>query len=462
MKCPECGNQIPLEESAYNYIVDQVCREEVNRRVTEISEGLSESAEAKIAGATEKLTHEYELKLENARTEYVKLKDKFNQERSGYLSKIDSAEKDQVIAVSKAVKEKDDVLNDLTIENNSLKDQIAHQEEIRRKDIETLRARLESKGRDDLNALAELKDREIADLNSSIEILNAENRHKDEQIASLKDYRSKMSTKLLGESLEQHCEHSYDRMIKPVLKNAKFIKDTSAGEKGDYIYRETDIAGKEILSILFEMKTEDDSSCSRKKKNKDHFDKLDKDRIRRGCQIAVLVSTLEPDNDAYNSGITCVTEYEQMFVIRPQSFIDFIHLMRALSEDKEILNKKLEAEKNKSADIASFETALEDYRSQIERNSDLAKGHATDIVKQIDRMIELLMKHKEKIQLWQRQAELAGKKAEMLSLKSLAKGNETVSALIEDAEGKPKLEGKVIEVDDADIEVQSNLSEGVA
>ena len=411
VKCPECGNQIPLEGSEYNYLVDQVCREEVNRRVAEISEGLNESAESRIASTTERLTHDYEIKLENARTEFVKLKDKFNQERAGYQSRLDSAEKDKVIAVNEAVKKGNEALNNLAMENNSLRDQITYQEEIRRKDLETLRAKLESKGKDDLNKLAERKDKEIADLNSSIELLNAESRHKDEQIASLQDYRSKLSTKLLGESLEQHCEHAYDRMIRPVLKNASFDKDTSAGEKGDYIYRETDLEGREILSILFDMKNEDDASCSRKKKNKDHFDKLNKDRIRRDCQIAVLVSTLEPDNDAYNSGITCVTDYEKMFVVRPQSFIDFIHLMRALSEDKEALNRKLEAEKNKSVDIASFETALDDYKCQIERNNNLAKGHAKDMIKQIDRMIELLLKHKDKILRWESQSEIIEKKS---------------------------------------------------
>ena len=202
------------------------------------------------------------------------------------------------------------------------------------------------------------------------------------------------------------------------------------------------------------MKNEDDFSDSKKKKNRDFFEKLDKDRIRRKVSVAVLVSTLEPDNELYNAGITCVTEYEKMYVIRPQNFIDFIHLMRSLAEDKRDLELELEAEKSKSIDITAFETSLEDYKDNISKSTVMARKHSNEVIKQIDRFIIALEKHKEKVIAWQKQCELADRKAEDLSLKTLAKDNATVSALI-NSQGSAigSDESTVTVVEDDDIEI---------
>lgn len=205
------------------------------------------------------------------------------------------------------------------------------------------------------------------------------------------------------------------------------------------------------------MKNEDDFSDSKKKKNRDFFEKLDKDRTRRKCSIAVLVSMLEPDNEVYNAGITCVTEYEKMYVIRPQNFIDFIHLMRALAEDKRELANELAIEKSKNLDIAAFEENLDTYKDSISKNTVLARKHSKEVIKQIDRFILALEKHKEKVIAWQKQAELADQKVASLSLKSLAVGNPTVSALIDgDGPAFSIEDSSVVDVCDYEIETSPN------
>ena len=400
---------------------------------------------------------EYQNELEKTRRHFVELREKSNARIATLQTKIDLSERDKAIAINDAIRKKDSEISSLNVAVEKLKDQLAFAESNARNERESLRATLENQNKDKLMALADEKDRIINALRSDISVLSAENQFKEDQIASLKDFRSKLSTKLLGESLEKHCELSYDRNLRPAIPNATFLKDTSAGEKGDYIYRESDSGGMETLSILFEMKNEDDFSDSKKKKNRDFFEKLDKDRIRRNCSVAVLVSTLEPDNDMYNSGITCVTEYEKMYVIRPQSFVDFIHLMRSLADDKRTLFLELEAEKSKSVDIAAFESDLDIFKDSIAKNTVLARKHSNDIIKQIDRFIIALEKHKEKVLAWQKQAELAEKKAEKLSLKSLAKENPTVEALIDAEEGSLDANNEYItDVDETDIEILPN------
>ncbi len=332
-------------------------------------------------------------------------------------------------------------------------------------EMEALKARLENEHLDRVISLEADKNKIISDLNADISALKAENKYKDDQIISLKDYKARLSTKLLGESLEQHCEQSYDHLIRPVIPNAVFEKDTAAGEKGDYIYREYDASGTELISILFEMKNEDDLSSSRKKKNKEYFDKLDRDRLRRGCQFAVLVSTLEPESDRYNSGICCITEYEKMFVIRPQCFIDFIYLMRLIADDNKKIIAELEAERNKNADIASFETGLDSVKKLIMNNNALARNHCEEVIKQIDRFIVMLERHKEKMLLWRRQSELTEKKTDRLSLKKLSDGNPTVQSLIEAADDgvcESIEEFTVTDVDKTNIDIIHPDDESVA
>ena len=452
--CPNCGEQISVDDEFYQSVVSEICNEEVRRRVNAVKFELETAFNEKTAAARAQAEHEYQMELESKKVHFVKLRAEKDAKISELNAVIHSAEKDKRIAVAEAIRAKNDEINNLIMNNELLTKQLSHNKENAEREMGALRARLENESKEKLMKLASDKDDVIASLNSDISVLKAENRFKDDQILSLRDYKARLSTKLLGEDLEQHCELSYDRLLRPLLPNAVFEKDTKAGEKGDFIFRVYDDAGTEMLSILFEMKNEDDTSTSRKKKNKDHFDKLDRDRTRRGCQIAVLVSTLEPDNDKYNAGITYVSEYDKMFVIRPQCFIDFIYLMLMIADDNKKIMMELEAERNKNIDIAAFEEGLSSMKKQISYNNTFAKNHCDEAIKQIENIIRLLEKHRKTMLEWKDKAEKTSEKAEQLSIKRLAKGNPTVTSLIESGNNNTDEEDEielVTVVDEEDI-----------
>lgn len=432
IKCPDCGAIIPLSDSAYNNIVSQVCNEEVDRRVATMKNEMQARLKEKVSDIEARIEQKYLAELQEKRTHFVQLKAQKEKEVSELQNALAGAETEKSLAVAGAVSERNKRISELEAENLSLNERIIHREALSKKEAEALKSKLEVNAKDKLIELAKSKDEEISNLKARIDVLEAEGNLKDEQIMSLKEFKSKMSTKMVGESLEQYCEHQYDRLIRPAIPGADFGKDTAyKTEKGDYIYRESNAYGVEVLSILFEMKNEDEGSPSKKMKNAAFFEKLDKDRNRRGCQIAVLVSTLEPDNDVYNSGITAVTEngYKRMFVIRPQNFIDFIHLMRSVASDRARLEDELAIERSKNADVTDFENLLTDYKGQISRNNALARSHSETVIKQIDNFIVALEKHKKEILAWQNQSELAEKKAEDLTIKRLTKNNATVAAM---------------------------------
>lgn len=435
--CPNCGATIPLTESAYNNIVSQICNEEVERRVAVLKSELKERLQEKATDIEAKIEQKYQAELQEKRTHFVQLKAQKEKEVAELENALAGVEKDKMLAVADAVADRDKRITELEAEKKSLNESLIHRDAIRKKEAEALKSKLEVDAKDKLIALSQSKDEEISTLKTRIDVLEAEGNLKDDQIKSLKDYRSKMSTKMIGESLEQYCEHQYDRLIRPAIPGADFGKDNAyKTEKGDYIYREVNAYGVEVLSILFEMKNEDDASSSKKMKNSAFFEKLDKDRNRRGCQIAVLVSMLEPDNDVYNAGITAITEngYKRMFVIRPQNFIDFIHLMRSVASDRVQLEDELAIERSKNVDVTNFEALLTDYKGQISRNNALAKSHSETVIKQIDNFIVALEKHKKEILAWQNQCELAEKKAEDLTIKKITKNNPTVSAMFSNEE----------------------------
>ena len=253
--------------------------------------------------------------------------------------------------------------------------------------------------------------------------------------------KAKLSVKLLGETLEQHCEIEFNRIRSLAFPNAEFDKDNDAsgGTKGDYIFRDFSDDGVEYISIMFEMKNESDVSAT-KKKNEDFFAKLDKDRNEKGCEYAVLVSMLEEDSELY-TGITDVSHrYPKMFVVRPQFFLPIIALLRNAAQDTILVKAELEQVKKQNIDITDFETELEDFKSAFGRNYDLAKRKFDDAIKDIDVAIDRLQKVKEGLLGSENNLRLANDKATALTIKKLTKGNPTMQAKFAELESLDELD----------------------
>ena len=465
VNCPNCGEVIQLDEKGYNQILDQVKGQELDRRTEQIQKQYDERArlyeqmvderaaerENRIKAEAEK---ELESKISEARKHYALLRISKEAEISGLKAALENNARETELAVANAEAKKDKMIYDLNERICTLEETLSNKDTLANSEFARIRAQLEGEKASALMKLQSKSEKESSELREKIKVLETECSARGDMIKSLKDFRSKLSTKMLGESLEQYCEQEYDRALRPALTNATFIKDTHLGQKGDFIFRETDEDGTETLSILFDMKTEDDlSGGGRKKKNRDHLEKLDQDRKRRGCEYAVLVSTLEPDNDLYNAGIVCVTEYEKMYVVRPQVFIDLIHILRSLSADKACIKKALEIERSKSIDITDFEDNLEAYKGLIAGNTDRAVKFSDDAVVAIDRIISSMEKMKEKLLSWKGQNQLAKAKADKLTIKILAKNNATVGEMFEAIaeSGEPD----IIEIEESDIETIS-------
>lgn len=465
ISCPECGAAILLDETNYNQVLDQIKNQEIDRRtdliqkqcdlrVQQLERMMEEKAIEKESRIKAEAEREKEESIAEARKHYAQLRISKDAEIANLKAALEAGARTTELAVVSAEAEKDKQINALNTRISTLEETIANKDAITISDMSRLRAQLESEKTAALMALQTEKETEAAEFRERIAALESECTVRDEMIENLKDYKMRLSTKMLGETLERHCEQAYDRNLRPVLDRASFEKDTELGEKGDYIYRETDANGNEFLSILFDMKNEDElSSKSRKKRNRDHFAKLDKDRTRRGCEYAVLVSTLEPDSDTYAAGIVCVTEYEKMIVVRPQFFLDLIYILRSVSKDKARLSNALELERAKSIDVTQFEVRLDACKKKIASNAECAERYSSDAIKTIDKVISSLEAIKEKLVTWQRQNRIAQEKAEKLTIKTLTKGNTTVTAMFEAITDPDDV--TIIDVDDSDVVVTS-------
>ena len=260
-------------------------------------------------------------------------------------------------------------------------------------------------------------------------------RYKDAEIERLRDMKARLSTKMVGESLEQHCETQFNQIRMTAFPHAYFEKDNdaSAGTKGDYIFRESDEDGNEIISIMFEMKNENDTTAS-KHKNEDFFKKLDHDRTQKGCEYAVLVSLLEPDSDLYNAGIVDVGyRYEKMYVIRPQFFIPMITLLRNAALGALSFKRQLAEVRQQQIDVTGFEAKMEEFKSGFARNYDLAHRKFDTAIDEIDRTIDHLNKVKDALISSDRNLRLANDKAEALTIRKLTWGNKTMKAKFDEA-----------------------------
>lgn len=413
IKCPNCGTVITVDDAAFASIINQVRTEEfdaeVSRRIEEVKK----------------------------------------------LLKAEDAEK----AAREAARHKAEI-SDKELEIEKLKQQIAGWEKGKELELEATRLKAEQKAADTLNRKeTELrkKEEEISRLisDAAVERKNAADRvqalmetHKvekeslEKEVELYKNFKAKRSVKLLGEDLEQHCYTLYNQTLLPVMPNATFEKDNTAvkdadetkGSKGDFIFRDKE-DGVEYISIMFDMKNEGDESVN-KKKNADFFDKLDKDRTKKGCEFAVLVSMLELDNDLYNNGIVSVPGYEKMYVVRPDNFIPIITLLVQTSKKAVGYKKELAVARRQSIDLTNFEDQLLTFRDGFARNYDLASRQFKKAVDEIDDTIKSLEKVKENLLKSENNLRLANNKAQDLSIEKLAKNNPTVKAGIEEARAK--------------------------
>ena len=421
IKCPKCGTVFEIDEASYDSIVKQIRDREFDKEVNLREEQHKLDKENSIKLAEAHIKEELGLKLNEKDLEISELK----------LSLKTKEEQ----ATNKVEKEYQEKLNKLLLEITELKNKIQLQESKNELDIEKAVSEKNQKISDLSSELA-LKGKEFELKENTIkESYESKLKAKDEQIAYYKDFKAKQSTKMIGESLEQHCSVEFNR-LRPFFKNAYFEKDNDArtGSKGDFIFRDYDDEGNEIVSIMFEMKNEADKTAT-KHKNEDFLKELDKDRKEKKCEYAVLVSLLEADNDYYNDGIVDVSHlYDKMYVIRPQFFIPLITLIRNLANKSLEYKKELDVIKNQNIDITHFEENINTFKEGFGRNYRLAAERFQKAIEEIDKTIDHLQKTKEHLLKTNDNLRLANNKAEDLTIKKLTHNNPTMSKMFEELE----------------------------
>ena len=375
IKCPNCGEVFQVDETVYDKIVKQVRDREFDRELERREELLASKNELEI----EKLN-----------------------------AKLSAASTEKKLAVNQANSEKERELAEKDILISKLKGEIASKDNENKLKTQALKEQYEEK----------------------IKL-------KDEQIEYYRDFKAKQSTKMVGESLEQHCDYEFNKIRASAFPNAYFEKDNDArsGSKGDFIFRDMDENGTEFISIMFEMKNETDTT-STKKKNEDFFKELDKDRREKNCEYAVLVSLLEIDNELYNTGIVDVSyKYPKMYVVRPQFFIPIITLLRNAAMNSLEYRQELETIRHQNIDISNFEEKMNLFKEGFSRNYRLASDKFQTAIDEIDKLISHLQKIKDALISSENNLRLANDKAEDLTIKKLTRGNPTMKALF-DAQSK--------------------------
>jgi len=427
IKCPKCGEVFIVDENDYNAIVKQI-RDDIFKQ--ELNERIKIELNSKV--------NEFELKKKDIEANNARLIAELTRQIEALNSKLENSENDKKLAISETVNISNKLLNEKKLEITKLEDKIKFIENSKQTDIDKAVA-------DKTNQIKDLEN-EIKLMNSQkeIEIKSLNEKHKealvqkDEIIAHYKDLKSKLSTKLVGETLEQHCEIEFNKLRATAFKNVYFEKDNDAksGSKGDYIYREYDENGVELISIMFEMKNENDETAT-KHKNEHFFKELDKDRIEKKCEYAVLVSMLEKDSELYNAGIVDVSyKYDKMYVVRPQCFIPIITLLRNAAQKTMEYKNQLQVIKNQNIDITNFEDNLLDFQDKFSKNYQLASNKFKTAIEEIDKTIDHLNKVKEGLIGSEKNLRLANDKAQDLSIRKLTKNNPTMKEKFEELKDK--------------------------
>lgn len=432
IQCPNCHEVFKVDESVYTDIVKQVRDQQFNDEVNNRLQAAENEKKAAVELAETQIKNVLEKQLADKENELNTLKLKSKAELTEQLAKkqqeIDALRLKSKSELVDKVAKKDELIRVLQskIDNAEVQKQL---------EVSTAINGIE-KERDQLINDLKNKDTERELLEKS---LNEQFTHKlaykdealklkEEEIERLKDFKQKQSTKMLGESLEQHCEIEFNKLRATAFQNAHFEKDndTSQGTKGDFIFKEQDHNGNEIISIMFEMKNENDTTAT-KKKNEDFFAKLDKDRNDKGCEYAVLVSALETDNEFYNTGIVDVSyKYDKMYVIRPQFFIPIISLLRNAAMNSLQYKQELNTVRNQNIDITKFEEKINTFKTGFARNYELASKQFGIAIEEIDKSINHLNKIKDALTRSENNLRLANNKADDLTIKKLTYGNPTM------------------------------------
>ncbi|WP_455043300.1 DUF2130 domain-containing protein [Granulicatella adiacens] len=434
IKCPHCQTVFTIDENSYADIVSQVRNKEFEEDVHKQLEFAKKQFETEKALAKEQEKRLYDEERAN-----------FEQKILSLELALKNADVKEEKNVQEALHQKEKEFNALQAELDQLKQQLQFKEvELSQKFQEDLHAKertiLELKQAKELQQKEQevqqtaLKEKYELELRSKKDQFELELKAKDEAIAFYKDFKAKQSTKMVGESLEQHCEIEFNRLRMTAFPRAEFGKDNDAktGSKGDYIYREYDENGIEILSIMFEMKNENDETAT-KKKNEHFFKELDKDRHEKQCEYAILVSLLEADNELYNTGIVDVSyQYPKMYVVRPQFFIPIITLLRNAALNSLQYKQELALMRDQHIDITHFEEDLETFKKGFARNYELASKKFQSAIDEIDKTIKSLEKTKAALLSSENNLRLANNKAEDLSVKKLVKNNPTMKQRFEE------------------------------
>lgn len=466
IKCPNCGKIFKIDDADYASIVSQIKNEEmekeINFRVKEKEENINKANQLLIKendNKNQSMINELNLEIDKLK----QYQEQAEKEKQNEISLAVSKEKENNIQTKESLNKK---IKDLEIENASLKNQnekmsleqknvLSNLENQKNSEIQDLKNKVDNLNKEKeyeiKNAISD-KEKEILELKSSLKIKDQEKelqnktteekyqiilKQKEQEIEFYKDLKTKMSTKLIGETLEQHCFNEFNKIRMQAYPYAKFDKDNEvskeSGSKGDFIFRDYDeTQTNEIVSIMFEMKNEMDTTAT-KHKNSDFFKELDKDRKEKKCEYAVLVSMLEPDNEFYNAGIVDVSyEYEKMFVIRPQCFLSIIALLSSANKNALSYKKELMAIKNQEVDVTNFENKLLDFQEKFGKNYDLASKKFINAIEEIDKTITHLNKIKDSLISAENNLRLANNKAQDLSIKKLTKDNPTMKNKFEE------------------------------
>ena len=448
IKCPNCGEVFQVDESGYAQIAQQVRDKEFEKELSRREKELDAKRENEltIARMEQEKSHQAELTKKDQK---LAEKDRLIEQLQAQLA---SSETEKRLAVTEAVQTKEKE-SDAAV--NQREQQLIEKEQ----EIARLKAQLDKADTEKKLAVTEAlqaKDKELADRNTEItdlkgKLISKETENelkerslkeqyeeklkmKDEQLQYYRDFKARQSTKMVGESLEQHCLAQFNSIRMTAFPNAYFEKDNDArtGSKGDFIFRESDEGGTEFISIMFEMKNEADGTAT-KHKNEDFFRELDKDRREKGCEYAVLVSMLEIDSELYNNGIVDVSyRYEKMYVIRPQFFIPIITLLRNAALNSLKYQRELQIVKNQQLDILHFEENMNTFKEGFARNFELASRRFHEAIEDIDKTIKALEKTKADLLSSDRNLRLANDKAQDLSIKKLTKNAPSVKAMFEE------------------------------
>ena len=422
--CPHCKKVFTIDEMNYENIVKQVRDKEFYKALNERQELMNEDKEKAVNIAKLEASKDLNEVISQKEMEIERLK-----------AKLQDAESQKTIAIQETLAKKDQEIGELTrkIAQFDSEKKLAVTEAVSEKEKEITQ-----------------KNETIANLNATIEINQAKNdsekqslqdqfrrdmEAKDREVEFYKDYKARQSTKMIGESLERFCEEEFNKLRATGFQNAYFEKDNDArtGSKGDFIFRELDDDGTEVVSIMFEMKNEADTTAT-KHKNEDFFKELDKDRNEKSCEYAVLVTMLEPDSEYYNTGIVDVSyKYDKMYVIRPQFFIPMITLIRNASRKSLDYRRELAMVKSQNIDITNFENQMNEFKEKFGNNYRLANERFTKAIDEIDKTIDHLQKTKEHLLASDRNLRLANDKAQDLTIKKLTKNNPTMARKFEEA-----------------------------